>query len=111
MGDLYASAIGTTVLQIKEIPSCPPVFTGALYVGEVFPDIDIPQLEDSMSAFGHLAESGCSLHKQGEKRYAIVRFRSHATAEKAATEDASTLGIGKFFTLHYNQLEYDHRGW
>ena len=30
MGDLYASAIGTTVLQIKEIPPRPKEFDGAL---------------------------------------------------------------------------------
>ena len=30
MGDLYASAIGTTVLQIKEIPDRPAEYDGAL---------------------------------------------------------------------------------
>ena len=30
MGDLYASAIGTTVLQLKAIPPRPPAFDGAL---------------------------------------------------------------------------------
>jgi hypothetical protein len=112
MGDLYASAIGTTVLQLKEIPPCPLEFKGALYVGMVYPGVDVPQLQDTLSAFGPLVAGGCSLHTQGElHRYAIVRFTSHASAEQAAQANASTLGVGEFFTLHYNELEYDHRGW
>ena len=111
MGDLYASAIGTTVLQLKEIPSCPPSFTGALYIGDVDPGVEVPQLEDTMSGFGQLAQSGCSIHTQGEAKYAIVRFEDHATAEQVAKEDAKRVGVGTFFTLHYNKLEYDHRGW
>jgi hypothetical protein len=163
MGDLYASAIGTTILQLKEIPPCPLEFKGALYVGMVAVGVDEAKLKDVLSDFGPLAEGGCSLHAQPELRreggaaqlagapqgansscvacgktlsahesewaarsyavscdecydasrcrYAIVRFTSHASAEQAAQANASTLGVGEFFTLHYNELEYDHRGW
>ena len=31
MGDLYASAVGTTVLQLKEIPPCPDAFDATMY--------------------------------------------------------------------------------
>ena len=163
MGDLYASAIGTTVLQLKDIPPCPLEFKGALYVGMVAVGVDEAKLKDVLSVLGPLAEGGCSLHAQLELRreggaaqlagtpqgansscvacgktlsahesewvargyaascdecydasrcrYAIARFTSHATAEQAEKADASALGLGKFFALHYNERRYDDRGW
>ena len=116
MGDLYASAIGTTVLQLKEIPPCPPAYVGALYVGMLDPGIDKAQLQTMMSAFGPIAEGGCSLlpkylNKGELVSNGIVRFQSHLNAKQAVKADASQFGPKAFFTLHYNELNYDHRGW
>ena len=41
MGDIYASAVGTTVLQLKEIPTRPKDFEGALYIGELLEGVDL----------------------------------------------------------------------
>ena len=68
MGDLYASAIGTTILQLKEIPPCPLEFKGALYVGMVAVGVDEAKLKDVLGVLGPLAEGGCSLHAQLELR-------------------------------------------
>ena len=62
MGDLYASAIGTTVLQLKEIPECPPAFKGALYVSSVFKGVDGAKLQAELKAFGSIEKGGCALH-------------------------------------------------
>ena len=40
MGDLYASAIGTTVLQLKEIPSRPKEYDGALCLFDLAAGVD-----------------------------------------------------------------------
>ena len=40
MGDLYASAIGTTVLQLKEIPLRPPELDGKLCLFDLADSVD-----------------------------------------------------------------------
>ena len=111
MGDLYASAIGTAVLQLKEIPECPPGYKSALFVGDLLADVDEAKLKDALGAFGSLVEGGCTLHSLGTTRYAIVKFAEHTDAMKAEKADAMGLGLGHFFTLRYNERRYDERGW
>ena len=55
MGDVYASAIGTTVLQLKEIPTRPSQFDGALCLFGVRAGIDEAAVRAALRRFGEIA--------------------------------------------------------
>ena len=108
-----ASAIGTTVLQIKEIPSRPSEFDGALCLFNLAAGVDEREVRKQLQTFGDImsyeAEAGCTP--------AIVRFSSHdaaLAAKRAASELTSfyTSGIYKVTSdidTVYNERSYDGR--
>ena len=105
MGDIYASAVGTTVLQLKEIPTRPKDFEGALYIGELLEGVDEKKIRDALKRFGSI--ESCYLPKSQDRpgqqlssssQYAIVRFSKHSAATKAAEADASVL-VSSFLWL------------
>ena len=104
MGDLYASAIGTTVLQLKEIPQRPEDFDGKVVLFGVRGGAS--DIEAALCEFGEIVRDSCEV---GD--VTIVRFATHAAAVEASQASASELGLGKYFTMHYNEREYDGRGW
>ena len=53
MGDLYASAVGTTVLQLKEIPPRPKEYDGALCLAGVA-DVDEKVIRANLERFGKI---------------------------------------------------------
>ena len=63
MADLYASAVGTTVLQLKEIPQRPRSYDGALCLFELEHGADGTRIRAAFAPFGYLLVGrGCSSH-------------------------------------------------
>lgn len=106
MGDVYASAVGTTVLQIKEIPPRPPEFDGALCLFGLKPGVDEAAVRQALCGFGEI--ESCDLTV--ESGYGVVRFTTHAAALQAkAANGLSELCAG--VDTRYNRRSYDDRGW
>ena len=106
MGDVYASAVGTTVLQIKEIPPRPKEFDGALCLFGLKPGVDEAAVRQALCRFGEI--ESCDL--TFESGYAVVRFTTHAAALQAkAANGLSELCAG--VETRYNGRSYDDRGW
>ena len=72
MGDLYASAVGTAVLQLQGIPARPADFDGAVYLGG--PLSSEAAIRTILGKFGTIV--ACEMHAE----FAIVRFDDHAAA-------------------------------
>ena len=80
MGDLYASAVGTTVLILKEIPPRPKEFDGALALfGEMKDGVDEAAVRTALARYGDI--QSCSLKHSPP----VVYFVEHASAVKAAS--------------------------
>ena len=114
MGDLYASAIGTTVLQLKEIPPRPEEYDGAicLFGGAVC--VDEVVIRTALDEFGSIKSV-----QVGGWPPVIVRFTTHEAAVAAKQAKERLLHIvgedGGIDTL-YNERSYDGsedngRGW
>lgn len=100
MADVYASAVGTTVLQLEEIPPRPTEYNGAVCL------FNVKHRTDAMirSALGHF---GTIKNVDLERDPILVRFQSHAAACKAAKEGAPSLCDGVSMT--YNERSYRGR--
>ena len=108
MGDVYASAVGTTVLQIKEIPPRPPEFDGALCLFGLKPGVDEAAVRQAL--IGDLSTELESCDLTFESGYGIVRFTTHEAALQAkAANTFSELCAG--VETRYNGRSYDDRGW
>ena len=107
MGDLYASAIGTTVLQIKEIPERPDEFHGALCLFDLKKDVDESQIKKALEVFGTIQDKGIEI---GGWPSAVVRFSTHEghtpSAQRLAATSCSAFALE--WTL-YNERSYDGR--
>ncbi len=102
MGDLYASAIGTTVLQYKEIPPRPSEFEGTLRLGELVKATE-HAIRHALHRFGDIVS--CEIDGVS----AVVRFTSHAAAEAAVAAGPGELCV--WLGLLYNDRPYNDRGW
>ena len=111
MGDLYASAIGTTVLQLKDIPPRPKEFDGAIVLFSLAEEIDEAAVDAALREFGEIAS--CALALVSGCQAAMVRFTSHSAAERAVKAPLKHVCSG-LATL-YNERSYDGtdggRGW
>ena len=113
MGDLYASAVGTTVLQLKEIPTRPEDFNGALALFDLQKDATKETIESEFEAkFGRkgLVKVTCD---PGSWPPAVVRYDSHETAlavlkefQSLSESDEKLAVCGGLDTL-YNDRSYD----
>ena len=103
MGDLYASSIGTTVLQIAEVPPRPAQFDGAVCLFDLAEGVEEAQVLEALGGFGQIIS--CRLCSQP----AEVRFAEHqaALAATAAAAQLSSLCAG-IATL-YNERSYEGR--
>ena len=99
MADVYASAVGTTVLQLKEIPPRPTEFDGALCLFGLKPGKDEAAIHAALGRFGEI--TGIELNRNPE----VVRFATQEAALAAEKESLPDLcdGMG---TL-YNERSYD----
>ena len=104
MADVYASAVGTTVLQMKEIPPRPREFDGALCLYGLKPGVQEASIRDVLGRFGEIAS--CEL----DKSPAVVRFTTHDAA-LAAKRGASawTAQLCEGVDTLYNERSYDGR--
>ena len=102
MGDLYASAIGTTILQIKEIPERPADFHGALCLFTLAEGVDESKIRAELEHFGSIQD--CKL---GGWPSAIVYFSTHEAA--VAAKRAAPLSICEGVDTLYNERSYDGR--
>ena len=78
MGDLYASAIGTTVLQLKDIPPRPSEYDGRIAVFGRIPNEET--LRDALGKFGEIVE----LTIAPDDMQAAAQYSTHAAAEEAS---------------------------
>ena len=100
MADVYASAVGTTVLQLKEIPSCPQEFEGALCLFGLKTDEET--IRAAFAAFGEIIS--CSLASWP----AVVRFAAHESALAVKKAGSWPLLCDGVDTL-YNERSYNGR--
>jgi hypothetical protein len=102
MADVYASAVGTTVLQSREIPPRPESFDGALCLfglktGEA-------AIRETLGCFGAIVAFELSRNPP------VVRFASHEAALAAKRAGPWPELCDGVDTL-YNERPYDERGW
>ena len=104
MGDLYASAIGTTVLQLKEIPDRPSYFDGKVCLFDLASGVDEAAVLASLGRYGPIV--GCTF---GDP--VVVHFATHEAARSAVREAGRLVSIAGGVDTLYNEREYDRRGW
>ena len=112
MGDLYASAVGTTVLQLKEIPPRPSDYDGILCLGELAESANELRIRTVLEArFGTILHCELSVHPG-----ARVTFADHGAAVRAAASPIEE--ICAFAFVAWNDRAYDEidedgdgRGW
>ena len=106
MADVYASAVGTTVLQVKEIPPRPKEFDGALCLLGLEDGKDAAAIR---AAFGHSGHSGDeSVGVELRSGMAVVRFTTHDAA-LAAKRAGPPAGLCAGLDAEYNERSYDGR--
>jgi len=100
--DLYASAIGTCILQLQEIPLRPKEYDGAICLWDLKEGVDESAIRMALQEFGAIAS--CELGV-----LVVVRFDEHASAvaAKRATSRLTALCAG-VDTL-YNERSYGGR--
>ena len=104
MGHLYASAIGTTVLQLKEIPPRPAEFDGALCLFDLAEGVDEPVIRARLQGFGQITSVAF-----GTFPPAVVRFSTHEVALAVKRAAAELTGLCGGIDTLYNEQSYDGR--
>jgi len=105
MGSLYASAIGTTVLQLKELPPRPREYDGKLCLFDVAPGVDGAAIKAALVPYGDIVS--CMLGKTA--RPATVCFATHAAAQAAKRAAAQLVHIAGGVDTLFNERSYDGR--
>ena len=116
MMDLYASAVGTTVLRIKGIPPRPAEYDGLLCLGDVPEGVSEAEIKEKLQQFGEIEKCTAPVHAEGIMQHRI-KFKTHQAAKLAELE-APMLELCKFAFVAYKDLAYDAldsgggaRGW
>ena len=103
MADVYASAIGTTVLQLKEIPPRPQDFDGKLCLFGVKPGVQEAAIRAQLGRFGEIVS--CEL----DRTPAAVRFTTHDAALAAKRDASAWAQLCEGVDTLYNERSYDGR--
>ncbi len=105
MGDLYAAAMATTVLQLAEIPKRPVSMDGSVCLFGLAKSVDQATIKTALQRYGKIVS--CEI---GDP--AIVRFTTHeaAIATKAAAAELHK-GLCDGVDFLYNERDYFERGW
>jgi len=104
MADVYASAVGTTVLQSREIPPRPESFDGALCLFGLKPTMGEAALRETLGSFGTIVAF------ELKRNPPVVRFASHEAA-LAAKDAGPWPELCDGVDTLYNERPYDERGW
>ena len=107
MGGLYASPMGTTVLQLRTVPPRPAEYNGhvTVYSATLRGEESTAYLGSIMSEFGEVEK--VEVERAGE---ASVAFATHAQAERAVA-NANGRDPSLAVVLSYNERPYAERGW
>ena len=123
MATLYASALGTTVIQLKEIPARPPSAVGKVHLCDVQRKNCTKDKVSSMyGKFGNVESvtilaDGVPIASNQDSECAlldaIVAFDGKEAATKSFSTAPSALGFGKqaWIVDAYNMRPYQQRGW
>ena len=106
MGDLYASAIGTCVLQLKEIPPRPAEFDGVLCLFDLAKGTDKASIIAALSKYGEINSVSVEF---GASPPATVRFATHEAARSAKRAADELKHIAGGVDTMYNERSYDGR--
>eukprot|EP00900_Chrysochromulina_parva_P004336 jgi/Chrpa1/13903/Chrysochromulina_OHIO_Genome00006180-RA len=104
MADVYASAVGTTVLQSREIPRRPKAFDGALCLFGLKPTMGEAAVRTTLGCFGTIVAFELTRNPP------VVRFASLEAALAAKRAGPWPELCDGVDTL-YNERPYDERGW
>ena len=104
MGDIYASAIGTCVLQLKEIPPRPAEYDGAVSLFELADGIDETLIRAAFSEYGEIVSL-----EMGEWPPVTVHFATHEAARAARRAARELAHIAQGIDTLYNEQSYDGR--
>ena len=110
MGQLYASAVSTVVLQIKEIPPRPTDFDGKLCLFALAKGIDEDAIRTAFGGFGKIIAVIDRRLPPMERDEIAVHFTSHQ-AVLDALEKGPVPGICGGIGALYTDRPYDNRGW
>ena len=100
-----ASAIGTTVLQIKEIPERPAEFDGAICLFGLAQGVGESEICERLQAFGVIV----SYEAGAGSTPAIARFSTHASAVAAKRAASELVDLCAGIDTLYNERSYDGR--
>ena len=116
MCDLYASAIGTTVLQLSEIPPRPTEYDGSVCLFllrnalGVVQDVDERTIRSNLSPYGLILHCDLRGPLRDSHGVVLVRYSTHSAAIDA--RDAGPIGgVCSFVTTLYNERSYDGGKW
>ena len=110
MNQLYASAVGTTVLQLKEIPPTPEEYLGALCLFGVADTISEVTVKKAFNRFGKIVSCELDGPLRTSQNAVVVRFASHTEA-LAAKAGGAVVGVCAGADTLYNEHPYERRGW
>ena len=103
MADLYASPLGTAVVQIKEIPRRPASLDGSVLILSQGIELDEGHLSDVLATFGRIRS--VEVLSPIEAR---AKFERHEDAERCAAMADGRVGA---VMMEYSGRPYDERGW
>jgi len=109
---LYASALGTTVIQLKAIPPLPASEAGKVRLCAL--PVDMEREWAGKIVAGKYARFGKieSVEMVPELSEAVIKFESKEAAAKALKFSTKALGLrGAWLCYEYNERAYDARGW
>ena len=98
-----ASAVGTTVLQVKEIPPRPARLDGALSLFGCLADVDATAIQAALGRFGTIV----SCVREGDGATVVFETHKAALAARRATDELTHLCAG--IDTQYNERSYDGR--
>jgi hypothetical protein len=100
-----ASAIGTTVLQIKEIPSRPSELEGAVCIFGVAEGTSESEIRERFERFGKVK----SYEVGAGKTPSIVYFDTHQAAIAAVGSQSDFTAFCSNIGIQYNERSYNGR--
>ena len=105
MADVYASAVGTTVLQIKDVPSRPEEYDGVICLSD--PRLPEAEIREALEEFGPInsIDSGMRFGFKLTRVY----FSTHEAALRAKGEAARLTHVAGHIDTRYNERSYNGR--